>query len=603
METTEQSRSTQQVQGPTVVTAPGKVLLVGGYLVLSPRHQGLVVATDSRFYAVARTCRPPPVRAVPTGANRGAGVALQPTQQPQTSRFSPRVITIMSPQFEDGLWRYRVTRTNNGMWSLESALDFQTSNKFVELALKLTLPVAERYGGERFDRGLDSGLEVTIVGHNDFYSQRSQLLRRRFPFTSDSLRRLPPFSETNSTLPDVTKTGLGSSAAMITSFVSALLSHLGAVELPSDSTNLPTPPPDSPKIELPMTATQRVAVTTDSVPSPPLTGDAALHLVHNVAQVVHCAAQGKVGSGFDVSAAVWGSQSYRRFKPSSVEEIIVANEAGTLSAEKLVQMVDPVEGKRLWTSSVEPFKLPPRAQLILADVHGGSHTPSLVSRVLAWREKNPQLAEELWMELDDLNGKVTQGWRTLVQLSVDDPKGYDNAVNLLEAKRGDDWLATAKTATVPNESLNAFASLCASHRQIRILLRRLSVLVGVPIEPPEQTRLLDAMSQVPGVVMCGVPGAGGYDAVFAVTLGRREEVELVWINWKSTLTTETTQSGQEGAQEEREGSGAGVLPPLRDTNKTPAEEPTVCPLLAEEGDGGVRREVEAGRNGINSLFF
>ena len=28
----------------------------------------------------------------------------------------------------------------------------------------------------------------------------------------------------------------------------------------------------------------------------------------------------------------------------------------------------------------------------------------------------------------------------------------------------------------------------------------------VPIEPPEQTRLLDACMEVPGVVMAGVPG-------------------------------------------------------------------------------------------------
>jgi phosphomevalonate kinase len=29
-------------------------------------------------------------------------------------------------------------------------------------------------------------------------------------------------------------------------------------------------------------------------------------LLHNVAQIAHCAAQGKIGSGFDVSCAVCG---------------------------------------------------------------------------------------------------------------------------------------------------------------------------------------------------------------------------------------------------------------------------------------------------------
>lgn len=35
--------------------------------------------------------------------------------------------------------------------------------------------------------------------------------------------------------------------------------------------------------------------------------------MHNLAQYVHSLAQGKIGSGFDVSAAVHGSQVYKRF--------------------------------------------------------------------------------------------------------------------------------------------------------------------------------------------------------------------------------------------------------------------------------------------------
>ena len=38
-----------------------------------------------------------------------------------------------------------------------------------------------------------------------------------------------------------------------------------------------------------------------------------VQLMHNLAQYVHSLAQGKIGSGFDVSAAVYGSQVYRRF--------------------------------------------------------------------------------------------------------------------------------------------------------------------------------------------------------------------------------------------------------------------------------------------------
>lgn len=35
-----------------IVSAPGKVLLAGGYLVLDPAYSGVVVSTSSRFYTV-----------------------------------------------------------------------------------------------------------------------------------------------------------------------------------------------------------------------------------------------------------------------------------------------------------------------------------------------------------------------------------------------------------------------------------------------------------------------------------------------------------------------------------------------------------------------
>lgn len=37
-----------------VVSAPGKVLIAGGYLVLDPKYSGIVVSTSSRFYTVIR---------------------------------------------------------------------------------------------------------------------------------------------------------------------------------------------------------------------------------------------------------------------------------------------------------------------------------------------------------------------------------------------------------------------------------------------------------------------------------------------------------------------------------------------------------------------
>jgi phosphomevalonate kinase len=70
---------------------------------------------------------------------------------------------------------------------------------------------------------------------------------------------------------EVAKTGLGSSAALTTSLVSAVLQwfEVTRVGLRADSED------------------RRVA--------------------HNLAQLVHAVAQGKIGSGFDVAAAVYGT--------------------------------------------------------------------------------------------------------------------------------------------------------------------------------------------------------------------------------------------------------------------------------------------------------
>ncbi|GMF22601.1 unnamed protein product [Phytophthora fragariaefolia] len=83
---------------------------------------------------------------------------------------------------------------------------------------------------------------------------------------------------------------------------------------------------------------------------------------------------------------------------------------------------------------------------------------------------------------------------------------------------------------------------------------------GVPIEPPEQTAILDATLAIPGVLVAGVPGgtprfeliysakscvnlwcadafaAGGYDAICVVVLHESalHAVEDLWVQWSSS---------------------------------------------------------------------
>lgn len=63
----------------TITSAPGKVLVTGGYLVLEQAFWGCVVSTSSRFYTIIQ------------------------------AQSKPNHISVHSPQFEQADWTYVVT--------------------------------------------------------------------------------------------------------------------------------------------------------------------------------------------------------------------------------------------------------------------------------------------------------------------------------------------------------------------------------------------------------------------------------------------------------------------------------------------------------------
>lgn len=119
-------------------------------------------------------------------------------------------------------------------------------------------------------------------------------------------------------------------------------------------------------------------------------------------------------------------------------------------------------------------------------------------------------------------------FRQLSSLYHAETQLYNTTIQACAQLKSTEW------STVPGPVGTELVSLVQDFNQVRALLQKMSLLSGVPIEPKEQTELLDTCTQVPGVVMAGVPGAGGYDAIFCMVLSNeaKNEVRKVWASWK-----------------------------------------------------------------------
>lgn len=314
------------------------------------------------------------------------------------------------------------------------------------------------------------------------------------------------------------KTGLGSSAALITSLVTALLVQAGLIA--SD--------------ELASVSSRRLA--------------------HNVAQFVHCLAQGKVGSGFDVSAAAFGSQLYTRFSPAVLQPLM----DDLSGSQSLLSVLAPEN--QAWDLTVTPFALPPRTRLLLADIHAGSNTPLLVSKVLKWRAENSTVAHSLWTALDQCNTSLGQTLARLTELHERDEYAYVETVRWAAGLQPRQWLANPNMPQAQSTCLEAFYEAHLLTEQIRSKMREMGQLSGVEIEPEQQTKLLDASVSMAGVIGGGVPGAGGFDAVWLLVCEPPEDtpgipplprIERLWMSFPGVAPLLAQESKARGVTLER----------------------------------------------------
>lgn len=165
----------------------------------------------------------------------------------------------------------------------------------------------------------------------------------------------------------------------------------------------------------------------------------------------------------------------------------------------------------------------------------------------------------MWKHLDQLNQSLARTLLHLSKLYDQDPINYKSAVKYISTLQPLQWEANPLQPSAEQPTINTFyqahrisqvdddcfsfnpCKLTSIIQEIRSKMKEMGTLAGVPIEPDEQTQLLDICVMQAGVIGGGVPGAGGYDAVWVLICDPEtskyeqtplERVEHIWSIYK-----------------------------------------------------------------------
>ena len=204
--------------------------------------------------------------------------------------------------------------------------------------------------------------------------------------------------------------------------------------------------------------------------------------LHKLSQLSYSIASGKVGSGFDIAAAVYGSIKYIRYSNSILSDFPVQ-----FTPDDVNKIVS-----RKWDYSISRVKLPDMYEATTANfINNAALTVPMVSKVNEFKKANPEAYNDLISKMNNTALKAI------------------DCISKISNGRGDDYEL---------EFVNNFV-------ENRRLMKKLGIMSNTDIEPDEATGLIDD-SMKNGALVAKLPGAGGKDSIVALSKGKQEAQRL-----------------------------------------------------------------------------
>lgn len=184
-------------------------------------------------------------------------------------------------------------------------------------------------------------------------------------------------------------------------------------------------------------------------------------LVHKLSQYAHAIAQGKIGSGFDIASAVYGTIKYVRYSPSKID----ARDISKIDSD--------------WDYEIEKTEWPKNFHIVVGNFIGKStSTGEIVKKVMEFKKAKPAEYFALIKELNSENEKAIANIGHLEKFK----EHFNNG---------------------------------------RILTKKLGEFAGAEIESWKNTKLIERLMQ-DGAYVAKLPGAGGGDSICIICLSKND---------------------------------------------------------------------------------